>query len=83
MPGARSTKLFALGYAKSELGPGTKRAKGASGMGGSAGGGVWYKARHPVESFFARLEQDCVIAMRCDKLARKFLDAIHMAVAIV
>jgi len=42
-----------------------------------------YKARHLIESFFARLKQFRAIATRYDKTARNFLGAIHLAAAVV
>ena len=42
-----------------------------------------YKARHPIENFFAKLKQYRAIATRCDKTARNFLGAIHLAAAVV
>ena len=38
-----------------------------------------YQARHLIENFFARLKQRRAIATRCDKTARNFLGAIHLA----
>ena len=42
-----------------------------------------YKARHLIENFFARLKQYPCIATRCDKAARNFLGAVHLAGAVV
>jgi transposase len=42
-----------------------------------------HKARHPVENFFAKLEQYRAIATRYDKRAAHFLGAIHLAAAVV
>jgi transposase len=42
-----------------------------------------YKARHPIENFFARLKQYRAIATRYDKRAIHFLGAIHLAAAVV
>ena len=42
-----------------------------------------YKARHLIENFFARLKQYRSIATRYDKTARNFLDAIHLAAAVI
>ena len=42
-----------------------------------------YKARHLIENFLAQLKQYRAIATRCDKTARNFLGAIHLAGAIV
>jgi transposase len=43
----------------------------------------FYKARHLVENFFAKLKQYRAIAARYDKIARNFLGAIHLAAAVV
>ena len=42
-----------------------------------------YKARHLIENFFAKLKQYRAIATRYDKTALDFLDAIHLAAAVV
>ena len=42
-----------------------------------------YKARHLIESFFAKLKQYRAIATRYDKTARNFLGAIHLAAAVI
>jgi len=42
-----------------------------------------YKARHLIETFFARLKQYRAIATRYDKRAVHFLGAIHLAAAII
>ena len=42
-----------------------------------------HKARHLVESFFAKLKQFRGIATRYDKTAHNFLAAIHLAAAYV
>jgi len=42
-----------------------------------------YKARHLMEKFFCKLKQYRAIATRCDKTARNFLAAIHLAAAII
>jgi transposase len=39
----------------------------------------FYKARHLIENFFAKLKQFRAIATRYDKTARNFLAAIHLA----
>ena len=41
-----------------------------------------YKRRHLIENFFARLKQYRAIATRCDKRAKNFLGAIHLAAAV-
>jgi transposase len=41
-----------------------------------------YKARHLIETFFAKLKQFRAIATRYDK-ARNFLAAVHLAASIV
>ena len=41
-----------------------------------------YKARHLIENFFCKLKQFRAIATRCDKTARNFLAAVHIAAAI-
>jgi len=43
----------------------------------------FYKARHLIEHFFARLKQYRAIATRYDKTARNFLAAIHLASVVV
>ena len=42
-----------------------------------------YKARHLIENFFAKLKQFRAIATRCDKTARNFLAAIHLAATAI
>ena len=42
-----------------------------------------YRARHPIENFFARLKQYRCISTRYDKTARNVLGAIHLAAAFV
>ena len=42
----------------------------------------FYKARHLIENFFARLKQFRAIATRYDKTARNFLAAIHLAASV-
>ena len=42
-----------------------------------------YKARHLIENFFAKLKLFRSIATRCDKTARNFLAAIHLAAASI
>jgi transposase len=42
-----------------------------------------YKARHPIENFFARLRQYRAIATRHDKRAAHRLGALHLAAAVV
>jgi transposase len=42
-----------------------------------------HQARHLIESLLARLKQYRAIATRCDKRARNFLAAIHLAAAVV
>jgi transposase len=42
-----------------------------------------YKARHLIESFFAKLKQYRAIAARYDKTARNFLAAVYFAAAVV
>ena len=42
-----------------------------------------YQARQLIENFFARLKQYRAITTRCDKTARNFLGAIHLAGAMV
>jgi transposase len=42
----------------------------------------FYKARHLIENFFARLKPYRAIATRYDKTARNFLGAIYLAAAI-
>ncbi len=41
-----------------------------------------YKARHLIESFFARLRQYRAIATRYDKTVRNFLAAVYLAATI-
>ena len=43
----------------------------------------FYKARHLIENFFARLKQYRAIATRYDKLAVNFLGAIYLAASVV
>jgi transposase len=42
-----------------------------------------YKARHLIETFFAKLKQFRAIATRYDKTARNFLAAIHLAATAI
>lgn len=42
-----------------------------------------YKARPLIENFFAKLKQCWVIATRYDKTVRNFLNAIHLATAVI
>jgi transposase len=42
-----------------------------------------YKARHLIENFFAKLKLFRCIATRCDKTARNFLAAIHLADSVI
>ena len=42
-----------------------------------------YKARHLIESFFARIKHYRYIATGYDKLARRFLSAIYLASTII
>jgi transposase len=42
-----------------------------------------YKARHLIENFFCKLKQFRAIATRCDKTARNFLAAVHLAAATI
>ena len=42
-----------------------------------------YKARHLIENFFAKLKQFRAIATRCDKTARNFLAALHLAATTI
>lgn len=42
-----------------------------------------YQARHPIENFFTKFKPYRAIAARCDKTARNFLDAIHLAAAAI
>ena len=44
---------------------------------------VVYKARHLIESFFAKLKQYRAIATRYGKTARNFLSAIRLAASVV
>ena len=44
---------------------------------------VWYKARHLIENFFAKLKQYRAIATRYDKTARNFLGGIYLAASII
>lgn len=43
----------------------------------------FYKARHLVENFFAKLKQYRAIATRYDKRAANFLGAIYLAAAVI
>ena len=43
----------------------------------------FYKARHLIENFFAKLKQFRAIATRYDKTARNFLAAIQLAAAVI
>jgi transposase len=45
--------------------------------------GELYKARHPIENFFAKLEQFRAVATRYDKRAKHFLAAIHLAASVI
>ena len=40
-------------------------------------------ARHLIENFFAKLKQFRAIATRCDKTARNFLAAVHLAASVI
>ena len=42
-----------------------------------------YKARHPIENFFAKLKLFRCIATRYDKTAKNFLAAIHLAATVI
>ena len=42
-----------------------------------------YKTRHLIENFFCKLKQFRAIATRCDKTARNFLAAVHLAAATI
>lgn len=42
-----------------------------------------YKARHLIETFFAKLKQYRAIATRYDKTARNFLGAIYLAASVI
>ena len=42
-----------------------------------------YKARHLIENFFAKLKQFRAIATRHDKTAQNFLNAVHLAAAVI
>ena len=42
-----------------------------------------YKARHLIETFFAKLKQFRAIATRYDKTAQSFLAGIHLAAALI
>ena len=44
---------------------------------------AFYKARHLIECFFAKLKQYRAIATRYDKTARNFLGAIYMAASVI
>jgi transposase len=44
---------------------------------------AWYKARHLIENFFAKLKQFRCIATRYDKTARNFLAAIHLTASLI
>ena len=43
----------------------------------------FYKPRHLIENFFAKLKQFRAIATRYDKTARNFLAAVHLAASII
>jgi transposase len=43
----------------------------------------WYKARHLIENFFAKLKPYRAIATRYDKLAETFLTTIYMAASVI
>lgn len=43
----------------------------------------FYKERHKIENFFAKLKQYRAIATRYDKTAQNFLGAIYMAAIVV
>ncbi len=43
----------------------------------------FYKARHLIENFFAKLKQFRAIATRYDKTARNFLAGIHLAATAI
>ena len=43
----------------------------------------FYKARHLIENFFAKLKQYRAIATRYDKTARNFLAAVYLAASII
>jgi transposase len=42
-----------------------------------------YKARHLIETFFAKLKQFRAIATRYDKTARNFLAAVYLAASAI
>ena len=42
-----------------------------------------YKARHLIETFFAKLKQSRAIATRYDKTARNFLAAVHLTASTI
>ncbi len=42
-----------------------------------------YKARHPIENFFAKLKQFRAIATRYDKRATNFLAAVYLAASVI
>ncbi len=42
-----------------------------------------YKSRHLIENFFCKLKQFRAIATRCDKTARNFLAAVHLAASAI
>jgi transposase len=42
-----------------------------------------YKARHLIETFFAKLKQFRALATRYDKTARCFLAGIHLAATLI
>lgn len=42
-----------------------------------------YKARHPIENFFAKLKQFRAIATRYDETRRNFLAAVQLACAYI
>jgi len=43
----------------------------------------WYKARHLIENFFAKLKQYRAIATRYDKLAKSFLGGVYLASIVI
>lgn len=43
----------------------------------------FYKARHLIENFFAKLKQYRAISTRYDKTARVFLPAIYLAASVI
>jgi len=42
-----------------------------------------YKARHPIENFFAKLKQYRCLATRYDKLAIPFLSGVYLAASVI